>query len=77
MTTENFEKTLQAFIRRRPFKSFMVELMSGGSIVVDHPEALALRGSVGVFISPKGDYTFLDSTSVSRMTEDLESSSSR
>ena len=75
MTTENFQNTLQAFIRRRPFKSFAVELVSGGSFVVDHPEALALRGAVGVYISKEGHYTFVDATSISRLSDELHPSS--
>jgi hypothetical protein len=73
MTETNFEKGLQAFRRRRPLKSFIVELVSGSAIVVDHPEALATRGSVGVYIDTDGNYTFLDATSVSRFCDDLGS----
>ena len=44
MFPENFSNALRAFARRAPFKPFVVELVSGERIVVEHPEALAFRG---------------------------------
>src|SRR5262245_30613690 len=38
MNDGNFQNSLQAFARRRPFKPFAVELVSGDRFVVDHPE---------------------------------------
>ncbi len=45
-----FQQSLQAFARRKPFKPFTVELVSGDRFVVDHPEALAQREAVAVYI---------------------------
>ena len=69
MRSSNFEKALLAFVRRRPFKPFSVALENGDRFTVDHPEALALRGSVAVFIDPQGNYTLFDNTSVTQLTE--------
>jgi hypothetical protein len=69
MKGANFQNSLQAFVRRRPFQSFTVELVSGERFVVDHPEALALRGTVAVFINPDGKFAMFDSESVSQLTE--------
>ncbi|HZL33998.1 MAG TPA: hypothetical protein VFC78_01730 [Tepidisphaeraceae bacterium] len=60
MEREHFDQGLRAFQRRRPFRSFTVELVSGEQIQVDHPEALVLRGGIGVYISPEGVPTILD-----------------
>jgi len=60
---------LQAFIQRRPFKPFRVELASGTHFTIDHPEALARRGAVAVFIDVHGNYTLFDSTGVTQVTE--------
>ncbi len=68
MKSTNFQNSLQGFVRRRPFKPFTVELVSGDRFVVDHPEALALRGSVAVFINPDGKFALFDSTGVSQLT---------
>jgi hypothetical protein len=72
MTDSNFQQSLQAFVRRRPFKPFTVELVSGDRFVVDHPEALALRGAVAVYINTDGKYTLFDSTGVSQLTETVD-----
>jgi hypothetical protein len=54
MTEANFQRSLQAFVSRQPFHPFSVEFSSGDRFTVDHPEALALRGRVAVFIHPTG-----------------------
>ncbi|HEV3024863.1 MAG TPA: hypothetical protein VGX76_20445 [Pirellulales bacterium] len=79
MIERNFQKSLQAFARRKPFKPFAVELTSGGRIVVDHPEALAQRGAVAVFIDRKGRYSLFDGSTVSQLVElgDRESKGQR
>jgi hypothetical protein len=69
MERANFEKSLQAFVGRRPFKPFGVELVSGSKFTIDHSEALAHRGAVAVFIDPQGNYTLFDSASVAQVTE--------
>jgi hypothetical protein len=68
MVAENFEKTLRAFARRTPFQPFMVELISGAHIQVDHPEALVFRGGVAVYLSSEGVPTIFDHHSVSRVS---------
>ena len=69
MNDTNFQNSLQAFARRRPFQAFAVELMSGDRFVVDHPEALAMRSTVAVYINPDGKFTLFDRNSVSQLTE--------
>src|SRR5579872_24937 len=69
MESANFRRALQAFVARRPFKPFRVELASGAQFTVDHPEVLAHRGGVAVFIDARGNYTLFDSTSVTQVTE--------
>jgi hypothetical protein len=66
---KHFQQSLQAFARRKPFKPFTVELVSGDRFVVDHPEALAQREAVAVYIDREGRYTLFDSSSVSQLTE--------
>lgn len=67
MTPDNFERVLQAFQRRRPFRPFTVEFVSGERIAVDHPEALVLRGGVAVYISSEGVPTLFDHESASEV----------
>lgn len=64
MTAEHFEKTLHAYQKRRPFRSFSVRFVSGEQVDVDHPEALVIRGGVGVYVSAAGVPTLFDHESV-------------
>ena len=68
MEADAFQKSLRAFARRSPFQPFVVELVSGTRIVVDHPEALIYRGGVAVHISADGVPTLFDHRSVSDLT---------
>ena len=77
MEKANFERSLQAFVQRSPFKPFHVELASGARFTVDHPEALAHRGAVAVYIDSEGNYTLFDSTSVTQLTEATGNGSTR
>ena len=70
MTTEHFQTTIRAFQRRSPFQPYVVELVSGDRVRVDHPEALVIRGGVGVFVSAAGAPTILDHQGVSQIFAD-------
>lgn len=59
MTAEHFQTTLRGSQRRTPFHPYIVELVSGDRITVDHPEALVVRGGVGVFVSADGAPTII------------------
>jgi len=67
MEVEQFERSLRAFQRRTPFRSFTVALVNGDRFQVDHPEALILRGGVAVFIAAGGVPTLFDHSSVSEL----------
>lgn len=69
MTDANFKKSLLAFVRRRPFKPFAVDLVSGDRFTVEHSEALAQGGAVAVYINPGGDIKLFDSSSVSQLAD--------
>jgi hypothetical protein len=65
MTFEDFNRTLRAFQKRTPFRPYIVALVNGDRVEVDHPEALVLRAGVAVFISAEGAPTLFDHESVS------------
>jgi hypothetical protein len=67
MDTGQFERSLRAFQRRAPFRSFTVALVNGGRFQIDHPEALVLRDGLAVFIAAGGVPTLFDHTSVSQL----------
>jgi hypothetical protein len=67
MRHEHFETTIRGFQRRAPFKPYVVKLVSGDRVQVDHPEALVLRGGVGVFVGTSGEPTIFDFEGVSQV----------
>jgi hypothetical protein len=67
MEVEQFERSLRAFQRRTPFRSFTVALVNCDGFQVDHPEALVLRGGVAVFITAGGEPTLFDHSSISEL----------
>ena len=69
MNEDNARLALQAFHRRRPFKPFLVELMTGDRVLVAHPEALSWRGTVLYFISPQDLVRLFDHASVCQVLD--------
>jgi len=67
MQAETFDETLRGFSRRVPFKPFSVELVSGTSFTVDHPEALVFRAGIAVYIAPSGALSIFDHEGVNRL----------
>jgi hypothetical protein len=74
MTAEHFQTTVRAFQRRSPFKPYVVELVSGDRVHVDHPEALVIRGGVAVFVSSSGEPVIFDHEGVSQVLGDASTS---
>lgn len=72
MEAEDFERSLRAFVRRRPFESFMIRFVDGSTLTVDHPEALVLRGGLAVDVSAQGDPTRFDHRSVSQLSNPVD-----
>jgi len=67
MTPENFDRTLRVFQKRAPYSPFPVELVSGGSIQVHHPEALVFRDGVAIFVAKGGFPVIFDYEGVSQI----------
>ena len=67
MTAKNFDRTLRAYQKRKPFQSFRVRFVDGEYIDVDHPEALVTRGGVAVYVAADGTPTLFDHEGVSEV----------
>ena len=65
-----FERSLRAFQRRTPFRPHTVALVNGDRFQVDHPEALASRDGVAMFIAAGGVPTLFDHSSVSQLIDE-------
>jgi hypothetical protein len=54
MDRDAFDSTIRTFKHRTPFRPFTVAMVSGERLEVDHPDALAVRDGVGMFVGPGG-----------------------
>ena len=72
MTSDNFQAALLAFARRRPFKPFVIEFMTGHELLIKHPEAVTLRDELGFYGSPQGTHRLFDSQSMCQLTDEVE-----
>jgi len=70
-----FERALKAFMSRSPFVPFCVELVSGHSFTVIHPEAVTIRGETAIFMRPDGKHKLFDGHSVSQIFDREEGES--
>lgn len=68
MDAENFQNALNSLRRRKPFRPFTVELVSGDRFEVDFPDALLFRDGVAVFVGPGGVPVLFDHEGVSQLT---------
>ncbi|MCI0457230.1 MAG: hypothetical protein L0Z62_09655 [Gemmataceae bacterium] len=71
MDRDTFDSTLRTFKRRTPFRPFTVSLVNGERLEVDHPDALAVRDGVALFVGPGGVPTVFDHEGVARVIGDL------
>lgn len=69
MTPDGFARALRAFARRRPFGTFVIEMVSGDQLEVRHPEAVHIRDNVVLFIDVDRQQRLFDSTSVCQLRE--------
>ncbi len=67
MERESFDESLRAFTRQRPFHPFIIELVSGSQLSVDHPEALAFRTRTAVHFDKDGIPTLFHHQGVARL----------
>lgn len=67
MCSATFEQRLAALSKQVPFRPFVVELVNGERIEVDHPEALASRNVRAIFITKEGRAHYFDPEGVNRI----------
>ena len=71
MDRETFDSTIRSFEHRTPFRPFTVSLVNGDRLEVDHPDALAVRDGVALFVGPGGVPAILDHEGVAQVIGDL------
>jgi len=76
MDRTTFDNTIRTFKHRTPFRPFTVAMVNGDRLEVDHPDALAVRDGVGLFVGPGGAPVVFDHEGVSQVVGDLAGRSS-
>jgi len=74
MDRDTFDNTIRTFKHRTPFCPFTVAMVNGDRLEVDHPDALALRDGVGLFVGPGGVPVVFEHEGVSQVISDLAES---
>jgi len=69
MNTSSFERLLKGFCNRQPFQSFLIELLSGGRVVVSHPETIGVDGDMVHHQDPTGRHRFFETEAVSDLRD--------
>lgn len=71
MDRDTFDNTIRTFKHRTPFRPFTVSLVNGERLEVVHPDALAVRDGVGLFVGPGGVPAVFDHEGVAQVFGDL------
>jgi hypothetical protein len=71
MELENFDRTLNAFKKRNPFRPFTVALVNGDRFEVGYPDALLVRDGVAVYLAAGGVPVIFDHEGVNQFVGDL------
>jgi hypothetical protein len=76
VTEYRFRVALRTFLGQRPFRPFVIEMMNGRRLRIEHPETIYLRDGTAVFhpIEDKPRPYLFDHESVCLMYEPEESS---
>jgi hypothetical protein len=67
MTKEEFEIAYRAMSRRRPFRPFLIEFLSGAQQRIVHPEALRSEPHFFVLRIPDGGFSVFTAAEVCRL----------
>jgi hypothetical protein len=69
ITRDNFLRLWNAFAKRRPWKPFTLELVSGSRLEVNHPESVTLGPELFIVRATSGVRNYLDYASVVRFID--------
>ena len=69
MTLEQFERALQGFVQRRPFRRFLIEFENGRDILIVHPEAIRREDDLYVVRLPTRCHVVFAAASVTRLLD--------
>lgn len=71
MERDHFNGTIRAFKNRTPFRPLTVSMVNGDRFEVDHPDALAIRNGLALFVAPENVPVMFNHEGVSQIVGDL------
>jgi hypothetical protein len=69
VTDKELEAALRAYARRRPFRPFLLEFVSGTQVRVHHPDAIALINKLWLYRGPNRAQALFASSSICRLLD--------
>jgi len=70
MARPAFEQAMQAFLRRKPFKPFVIEFDNGEQWAVEKPETLFYyTGDNALYFRADGSFDFVDCVNVKQLLD--------
>jgi hypothetical protein len=69
MTTDELEKALRAFCRRRPYRIFLIEMVSGDRVRISHPETVRQEGDLFLYTDPLAKSRVFSASSVCQLLD--------
>jgi len=71
MDQSTFDATFRTFKNRKPFLPFTVAMVNGHRLEVDHPDAVAYRDGVAMYVAAGGIPVIFDHEGVCQVVGDL------
>lgn len=67
MNEDELDRMLRTVSRRRPFRPYVIEFVSGDRLLVAHPELVRRSGELYLYLGRGGDYRLFAASSVSHI----------
>ena len=72
MTDEELEAALRTYNRRRPFRPYLLEFVSGIQVRIENSEAIARFNKLWLYRGPQKSQSLFPSSSVCRLLDAVE-----
>jgi hypothetical protein len=69
MTADDLEMILRVASKRRPYRRFLIEFVSGDRILIAHPETMDRRGDLFIFRGPDNGSRIFSAESVCQVID--------
>jgi hypothetical protein len=67
MTEENFFEAVRLFCKRKPFRPYFIEFLTGDRLLISHPEAVIRLKKLAILTTTSSQHHLFDGSTVSRV----------